>query len=329
MNFPSSFSLNQKITFLLLLFLLNSCVGTDVIADFVEERLEIANDVQVLALGTTHIFQASFLNNIGAEEQQDILWTSTNPNVISINPNTGLAEGKAIGTTLIIASIRNDEFNTADTLTIDVRSSIFEINEDISILGLGETHQFTATFMSFLGDSTTQDIVWSSSDPDIISIDAKTGLARGLATRTANIIASINSEELNLSDTIRIEVKASGTETILFERTGALQGSGGYALSGDMKLKENGDGSLIFSFADNFSFSGAPGPYLYLSNNPNSIANALEIGKLPTTRNPGTGAFEVGEIRGTNLNEYNYLVFWCKPFQVKLGSGELDNPQKQ
>lgn len=328
MDLHANFSYNQKFIFLLLLFLLNSCVGTDIIADFVEERLEIANEVQVLALGTTHTFQASFLNNIGIAEEQDIIWSSSNTNIITIESNTGLAEAKVVGTALIVATINNESYTISDTLSIDVRSSIFEINEGIAVLGLGETHQFSVTFMSFLRDVTQQDIVWSSSNPDIISIDAKTGLARGLATRTANIIASINSEELNLSDTIRIEVKASGTETILFERTGALQGSGGYALSGDMKLKENGDGSLIFSFADNFSFSGAPGPYLYLSNNPNSIANALEIGKLPTTRNPGTGTFEVVEIRGTNLNEYNYLVFWCKPFQVKLGSGELGNPQK-
>ena len=65
--------------------------------------------------------------------------------------------------------------------------------------------------------------------------------------------------------------------------------------------------------------AGLPGLYIYLSNNPNSIANALEIGEVTVFE--GEHNYEVPNVE---LNEYNFLVYFCKPFNVKVGDGAID-----
>lgn len=195
-----------------------------------------------------------------------------------------------------------------------------QIDQDITSLAVGTTHQFEANFTNEVGEAIEGEILWKSSNTSVMSIDENTGLATALAEGTTDIIASLDNGEVSLSDTINVQV---GNETIAAsnERTGMLQGFRSYRLSGDMKLTDNGDGTLTLSFGENFSFSGAPGPYIYLSNNPTSIANAIEISKLPQN----SGAFEISNITGATLNQYSHVLFWCKPFQIKLGDGAFDN----
>jgi len=59
--------------------------------------------------------------------------------------------------------------------------------------------------------------------------------------------------------------------------------------------------------------------YVYLTNNPSTTAGALEIGKVTVFE--GTHIYTIeGDIP---LNQYNYLLYFCKPFNVKVGDGEI------
>ena len=61
-----------------------------------------------------------------------------------------------------------------------------------------------------------------------------------------------------------------------------------------------------------------PGLYVYLTNNPSTVNNAYEIGRVETFN--GAHSYRIS---GVGLNEYDYLLYWCKPFSVKVGDGEI------
>ena len=61
-----------------------------------------------------------------------------------------------------------------------------------------------------------------------------------------------------------------------------------------------------------------PGLYIYLGNNPNSTADAFEIG--PVTTFDGAHFYDLPTI---GIYDYNYVLYWCKPFGVKVGEGQI------
>ena len=114
-----------------------------------------------------------------------------------------------------------------------------------------------------------------------------------------------------------------GEETIEVEPTQAKSGqittTSSYALSGDFSLTaENND--LVLAFDENYNASTAlPGLYIYLTNNPSTISGALEIGKVQTFS--GVHSYTIPNV---DINEYSHVLYFCKPFNVKVGDGEIE-----
>jgi hypothetical protein len=65
--------------------------------------------------------------------------------------------------------------------------------------------------------------------------------------------------------------------------------------------------------------SALPGLYVYLSNNVSTTNNAYEIGRV--IRFSGEQEYLISDL--SNLSEFNYVLFFCKPFVVPVGHGEL------
>lgn len=61
---------------------------------------------------------------------------------------------------------------------------------------------------------------------------------------------------------------------------------------------------------------------MYLTNNPNSIANAYEIGEV--TIFDGAHSFEL-DANEVGLTDFDFVLYFCKPFNVKVGDGQFDN----
>jgi hypothetical protein len=220
---------------LISLVLFTGCIGDDIIEDTVEASIRIINPIDSLKIGTTHQFEAVYLNTIGQEEAATILWSSSDENVLTIS-NAGEAEGLATGVSTVEAQVEG---------TTDVLES-FQV---------------------------------------------------------------IVSEE---------EVVNPGTNDM---RTGTLRTTSSYTLKGDFSMQNSGDNTVILQVASNYSASSnLPGLYLYLTNNPNSVNNALEVGKVTVFN--GAHSYT---IEGVDLNEYSHLLYYCKPFSVKVGDGEFDN----
>lgn len=218
----------------LLLSLLSSCIGDDIIADEVPERLRINNRIDSLKLGDSFQFEVMFFNNIGQLEERQVSWSTSDANTISVDQN-GLATAHEMGTATITATV-----NLPDKAPVE------------------------------------------------------------------------DSFEVVVSD-VTTEVEETGN------RSGMIKTTSSYVLTGDFEFFEEGT-ALTLSFAENYAASSAlPGLYIYLTNNPNTITGAYEIGEV--TKFSGAHTYEIPADVG--LDTYNYVLYFCKPFRVKVGDGEI------
>ena len=80
-----------------------SCIGTDVIDDFVEPRIAISNKIEVMLVNDQYQFQAMYFDNTGANQPATFSWTSSDQEVLQINEN-GAAMALSVGTTTITSS---------------------------------------------------------------------------------------------------------------------------------------------------------------------------------------------------------------------------------
>lgn len=186
-------------------------------------------------------------------------------------------------------------------------------------LGLNESHQFEARYLNNIGQPENVVVLWASSDESIVSIDENTGLATGLKSGQVTIsVTTMGTDPLTFSTELQVTDQTVAGSIF---GTGTINSSGGYILFGDFILEPNSTGSLELFLSENYEASTSlPGLYVYLTNNPNSINGAYEIGKVVVFE--GRHSYVLPE--NIALSDYNYLLYWCKPFSVKVGGGTIN-----
>ena len=197
----------------------------------------------------------------------------------------------------------------------DITLNQLSIKSRIVSLAVGETFQFEADFFNEAGEMSDIHIVWESSDTNIISID-NTGLATAIGFGQVIISATAG----DITDTVELVV-SNTTELASPERMGEFRGVNNYNVEGDFVLKEGGNG-LILTFQESFRASSGPGLFVYLSNSPTSVTGGFEIGSLQG--NSGSQTYTISN-PDLNLETYDYVLVYCKPFGVAFGTGELSN----
>ncbi len=294
-------------------------INVEIIVNPVEETLTIENVIEVLVVGNTHQYQTTYKNELGQVEVLQVTWSSSNNN-ISVS-TAGEITANSVGTSTITATVTTTSgktITTEDEVTVTGIQETLSINNPIEELDVSgtNTHQYTTTYTDENGQVVTPQINWSSSDPAIASVSA-TGLVTALGEGQVTITASVtnNNGTINSEDEITII-----NSTSLIEKQGSLSGS--YALRGTFTLKEiENSNNLELNINSDYNLgNGVPGPYIYLSNNPNSISGALEISRVTTF----SGAHQY-IINNTDINQYRYVLYWCKPFSVRIGSGEIED----
>jgi len=209
-----------------------------------------------------------------------------------------------------------------DDIVLDTIAERISIENRIDSLQIDSSYQFSARFFNNIGEPVVADVNWSSSDESIISITAQglaTGLALGCAVITSQVVLTDNSV---VEDQVTVVVSENETVVVAppSERSGTIRTTSTYALEGSFTLRED-NGQLLLEFSDDYRASSSlPGLYVYLTNNPSTINNAFEIGKVSTF----SGAHSYA-IPGPALEEYSHLLYFCKPFGVKVGDGEIQN----
>lgn len=205
-----------------------------------------------------------------------------------------------------------------DDIVSDTIEPVLRLTQKTEAIVIDENFQFEFIYFNNVGIQESVTGTWSSSDSDIISITQE-GLATALNTGNATISIEYQDENGLLTDASDVEV---GTEIIEVEeplvRSGQINTTSTYALSGDFTLTED-EQDLVLAFDENYNASTAlPGLYVYLTNNPNTISGAYEIGKVETFS--GEHTYTLPDL---NINEYSHILYFCKPFNVKVGDGEI------
>lgn len=193
------------------------------------------------------------------------------------------------------------------------------LTNPISSLEIASDYQFEYMFTNNVGEAIVPDeISWTSSDPTILTINT-TGLATGKSLGTVLITLMATYDESDIRHDFTIEV-AEETIVSATDRFGTLASTSSYLLRGDFTLSQNGTDLLLDLESNYAADTGLPGLYVYLSNNPNSTASAFEIGSV--TQFSGAHSYTIPDI---GLFDYEYVLYFCKPFNARVGSGKIMN----
>jgi len=194
------------------------------------------------------------------------------------------------------------------------------ITNPISQITISETYQFNSIFLNNVGEEEDAIIAWSSSNTDVATISS-TGLLTAIAEGSTNILASVNSGDDLIETSITLTVlNDTVTDPGLITKSGTIMTTSSYILSGTFTLseQENSTDLLLSINSDYEADTALPGLYIYLTNNPSSVANALNLGPVSVFN----GAHQY-TIPDTNINAYSHILYWCEPFSVKVGDAEI------
>ncbi len=157
----------------------------------------------ILAQGTTGQFTAVGILTDLTTQAIGVTWSSSNPTVANISA-TGLVTANSAGTAVISARAGNVTGSSVLTVTPTGLKSL-QVTPNPVELSPGLTQQLTAT--GIFEDNTNQNVTaqatWSSSAPNVASVNASTGLVRALAAGEATVTATLG----NLTATTNVKVK--------------------------------------------------------------------------------------------------------------------------
>ncbi|RLD19769.1 MAG: hypothetical protein DRI71_11360 [Bacteroidetes bacterium] len=195
-----------------------------------------------------------------------------------------------------------------------------EVSNPIDSLKLGDSYQYKYRYFNNVGvvDSTIE-VSWNSLTPSLLDITDQ-GLATSLLEGNAQVVLSSLSNPVAY-DTIYVITNNFGTSgpDLPSERNGVIKSTSNYLLEGDVQIV-NQDSQFILKLGENFMATSAlPGLVVYLTNNPSTTNGALEVS--PITQFTGAQEFLLPDV--TDINEYDYVLFFCKPFAVKVGDGQF------
>ncbi len=122
---------------------------------------------------------------------QNIIWTSSNPAVATVN-NTGLVTGVSSGTATITGTTQNGGRTTSSTVSVGINIPVASVTVSPTSLQLtpGQLAQITSVIAPV--NATNSNVNWSSSNTSIATVDASgmvTAIAPGSATITATSVS--------------------------------------------------------------------------------------------------------------------------------------------
>ena len=196
------------------------------------------------------------------------------------------------------------------------------ITRAIDSIGIDSTFLFEAAYFDEGGNrDNSRAFWWGSADTSVVAIDSLTGLATGkeMGETSISVYTSDNSgNTITASKLIYVGQQGTISRT---EKQGTIFTTSSYELRGTYTLIQDGDEFTIEVNSDYFATSALPGLYIYLSNNLNSLNGSYEIG--PVTVFQGAHTYNLGS--EININDYQYILYYCKPFNVEVGEGRPNN----
>ena len=284
-----------------LLFL--ACIGEDFVDDYVAPNLRITNTIISIREGLSYQFEAQFFDESGRKvDQPSLEWSAIPPTAAEIQPD-GTLKALSAGDVMLTVS------------TVGLQGNCIEASLSFTISPNVITETSTETT-----DTTT-----TTSDTSTATTDTTTSTT-DTATSTSDTSTTTSDTTTNTSDTATSTTDTSTSTNVdegivvapqFFE--GQIRTTSSYTLEGNFRYEHNGT-QIILSIDDSYRASSSlPGLYLYLTNNPNSPEDGYEVGAVSVF----SGAHSYTLPSSIGLMDYKYLLYWCKPFRVKVGEAQI------
>ena len=139
------------------------------------------------------------------------------------------------------------------------------------------------------------------------------------------LLFSCENESMSVEDNdVEDRMIMNDEENVLLTRTGTLMETSGYVCEGDFSLVETATGvDLILE--DNFRADRAlPGYGMFLTNHPNSIEDAFLVDSYRQENRRHYEGATTFSLQGVEIEEYQFLVHWCVPFDIQIGLSEIN-----
>ena len=293
----------KNASFIIVCFLLLlSCVGEDLVNDYVDPDLRISNAILSIPEGVQYQFTARFFDESGTKvENPTLVWLVDPPTALSIAQD-GTIQAIAAGEATVIVQ------------TTGLRGDIIEARTTFSVTAVTSTDTSTSTSetSTMTADSETSTLT-TDTETSTMTTETET------STMTTDTETSTMTIETETSTTTIDNNTGSGIVLAPQFYEGEIISTSIYILEGNFRYEHNGT-QITLSLDENYRASTSlPGLYLYLGNNPNTVNGAIEIAKVTVFN----GAHEYILPPSIELADYKYLIYWCKPFSVPVGEGTI------
>lgn len=301
----------------LALFAFSACIKTEIIPEVLEPKISVEPASLSLTPGQSYQLNGIYTDEAGKDQSALIQWKSAAPAIASVSSG-GLATAQASGQSWIVATAPG---GLSDSVLVTITDNSNAVANVViittqTVLEVGSTRQLTAKACNAANQELPSSIVtWSSSDPTVLTISAD-GIASGLSVGTAVVTAAVAGV---ISLPVAFQVTAVGGAS----RTGTFSGNMGYAVAGTATLQQTGS-DLKLVLGGDFQASNGPQLGVYLAKTASGGLNSQNSLKLANLlNNSGMQTYDVPA--GVGLNDYNYVVIYCIPFNVRFGTAQLNN----
>jgi hypothetical protein len=302
------------ISVLLALFLA-SCIGTDLLdesVELVQPYILLTPEVGAIQVGEAVAYEAVYFDQFNEPVSAPFQWVSSNESVVQVSAE-GRATGMSQGQARITVTAHDVSSEALLTVVNDPGEvALVEITPPAASVTVGEFQMFSATVKNALGETLAdRPITWRTSVDTLAVVDAE-GTVQTLRPGRVDVIATVDG----------IDSAPAKLEIFARNRTGAFRGAEGtaYQISGTVVLEQHEGGGLLLRFMENFSSSNGPDLYVYLSNSTRVNANSLQAGSLQSTS--GVQIYDLPA--GVGMNDYDYVIIHCLPFNVSFGYAPLN-----
>lgn len=300
---------------MLALLSFGACVKTEIIPETLEPVLRVEPASVSLTAGQTRQLSATFTNEAGQDQSALVGWSIADAAVAAVNTN-GLLSALSPGQTWAIAAAPG---GLSDSILVTVVQSDNAVASVViqgaqNTIGVGATLQLSARVYNAAGGELSAQIVsWSTTNAAVLPVSGN-GLVTGAGPGTASVTATADGIG-SLPFVIQV-IPAGG-----LSRSGTFSGNMGYSVSGTATLEQNGS-NLKLILGSDFQASSGPQLGVFLAKNASgglNTQNSLKLGNL--LQNSGIQEYAVPA--GTDLDEYDYAVIYCIPFNVRFGTAKL------
>ena len=158
----------------------------------------------VLEVGSNHTIHTSITGN--PDPAPTITWSDPSTNHVTINKTTGEVTAVSNGNATITGTIPSQPDPLSVTVNFTVRTSPISVTIDqgaTKTINLGESFTLTATKNPL---TASDNVVWSTSDSTIVSVNSSTGAITGNAMGTATITATLGDKTDTIDVTVYVPV---------------------------------------------------------------------------------------------------------------------------